>query len=95
MNSIAPFRNNYAHLLSTYQYDLTVHGRFDISVGSIVEITFPNNKIANELEPAEDIDNKRSGRHLVTAAAHTFRGNKYMINIECSTDGFGEEASVE
>ena len=95
VNGTVPFRNNYQNLLMTYQYDMTIHGRFDIEVGSIVDITFPSNKLVNPLEPEENIDNKKSGRHVVTAAAHTFRIDKYMMNIECSTDGFGEEASVE
>ena len=93
VNGTVPLRNNYLNILQTYQYDMTIHGRFDIEVGSIVDITFPNNRIPNEQEPETDIDNKKSGRHLVAAAAHTFRIDRYMMNIECCTDGFGEDAS--
>ena len=40
----------------TYQYDMTIHGRFDIEVGSVVDIIFPSTKLVNPLEPEENIE---------------------------------------
>lgn len=95
VNSTVPFRNNYQNMLESYKYDMQIHGRFDIEVGSIVDITFPANKLLNPTEPEDNIDNRRSGKHLVTAAMHVFKIDQYMMSIECSTDGFGEAHDIK
>ena len=59
------------------------------------KITFPANKLVNPTQPEDNIDNKRSGKHLVTAAQHIFKIDQYRISIECCTDGFGEAHDVK
>lgn len=92
---IIPYHNNYAGILSNYKYELSVHGRFDIETGSIVEIFLPSNKLQNKLDPEDIIDKKRSGKYLVTACAHKFNTDKYTLTLEVSRDGFGEEYAIE
>ena len=74
---------------------MVIHGRFDVEVGSIVDIQFPANKLVNEQEPETNIDNRRSGKHLVTAVAHKFNIDKYQMALEVKTDGFGEAHAIE
>ena len=95
VNSVVPFRNNYQNILDTYVYEMVIHGRFDVEVGSLIDIQFPANKLVNEQEPETNIDNRRSGKHLVTAVAHKFNIDKYQMALEVKTDGFGEAHAIE
>lgn len=92
---IIPYHNNYQGVLSNYMYEISIHGRFDIETGSIVEVFLPSNKLQNKTDPNDIIDRKRSGKYLVTACAHKFNTDKYTLTLEVSRDGFGEEYAVE
>lgn len=94
-NDIVSSENNYRGLLSTYVYEMAVHGRFDLEPGRIVNLIFPNNIVQNEQDPENNIDNKRSGKHLILACHHNFKKDKYTVTIEVGTDGFGEEYGSE
>ena len=95
VNSVVPFRNNYHNVLNSYVYEMTIHGRFDIEAGSIVNLQFPANKLLNKEEPETNIDNRRSGAHIVTAVAHKFNIDKYHMALELKTDGFGEAHAIK
>ena len=90
-HDIDTIRQNYNGMLGTYMYEITVPGRFDLEPGRLVNITFPSNRLQNEKEPEANIDNKRSGKHLILACHHHFKKDSYHCILEVASDGFGEE----
>ena len=92
---IATMRSNYNGLTGTYLYEIIVPGRFDLEPGRLVNIVFPSNRIQNEKTPEENIDNKRSGKHLIVSCHHNFKKDNYNCILEVATDGFGEEYGTE
>ena len=94
-NEIITSENNYRGMLGTYVYEMAVHGRFDLEPGRLVNIVFPSNIVQNEQDPEKNIDNKRSGKHLILACQHSFKRDKYTVVLEVATDGFGEEYGSE
>ena len=95
-NNILPFSNNYNRMLSSFKYEIQVPGRFDIEVGSIVELEFTKTKLHDKKQPEEIIDKKRSGRHLVTKCSHMIKDqDEYNLVLEVVSDGFGEEYNAE
>ena len=83
--------DNYVGMNSTYMYEMVVHGRFDLEPGRCVDIVFPANRVQDSKNPDDNIDNKRSGKHLILACHHNFKRDTYTCVIEVGTDGFGEE----
>ena len=94
-NEIITAENNYRGMLGTYVYEMAVHGRFDLEPGRLVNLVFPSNIVQNKQEPENNIDNKRSGKHLILACQHNFKRDKYTVVLEVATDGFGEEYGAE
>ena len=94
-NSTVSARRNYRGILSTYMYEMSVAGRWDIECGSVIWLNFPTHKLQDKSSPESLIDNKKSGRYLVTACNHNFKSDKYTLTLEICTDGIGEEYGVE
>ena len=95
-NDILPFRNNFNNMLQTFKYNLGIHGRSDIEVGCLVSLKFPSNRPYNPEDPESGLDKKRSGRHLVTKVRHKINDrDKYVMLIECVSDGLGEDYNAK
>lgn len=95
-NSILPFSNNYNRMLSSFKYEIQVPGRFDIEVGSIVELEFTKTQLHDKKQPEEVIDKKRSGKHLVTKCRHMIKATgDYQLVLEVVSDGLGEDYNAK
>ena len=95
-NDILPFRNNFNNMLQTFKYNLGINGRMDIEVGSLVSLKFPSNRPYNPEMPEAGLDKKRSGRHLVSKVRHKINDrDKYVMLIECVSDGLGEDYNAK
>lgn len=95
-NNILPFSNNYQRMLSSYKYELQIPGRYDIEVGSIVELEFTKTQLHDKKQPEEVIDKKRSGKHIVTKCRHMIKATgDYQLVIEVVSDGLGEDYNVK
>lgn len=94
-HDVVTMRDSYNGFTGTYIYEMTVAGRFDLEPGRLVHITFPSNRVQSDKQPEENIDNKRSGKHLILACHHNFKKDSYNCILEVATDGFGEEYGTE
>jgi hypothetical protein len=83
-------------MLSSFKYEIQVPGRFDIEVGSIVELEFTKTQLHDKKQPEQIIDKKRSGRHLVTKCRHMIQAKgDYNLVLEVVSDGLGEEYNAK
>jgi hypothetical protein len=83
-------------MLSSYKYELQIPGRYDIEVGSIVELEFTKTQLHDKKQPEEVIDKKRSGKHIVTKCRHMIKATgDYQLVIEVVSDGLGEDYNVK
>ena len=86
-----PFRQSYMNTLTNFQWKLGIKGRTDIQVGNTINITMVKNMIADENNPDEIIDERRSGKHLVTALRHQFVKGSYKIMLDCVRNAMESE----
>lgn len=88
-----PFRQSYLQALNNYRYRLAIPGRFDLSVGSLVNIEVNKNRVPDRNDPEEWVDKRRSGTHLVTALRHQFipSSSKYTITMDIARDTMDED----
>ena len=86
-----PFRTSYLETLKNFQYKLVIKGRTDIEVGKTVDLQIMKNLIVDEANIDELLDDRKSGKHLVTALRHQFSNDKYRITMEVARDTMEKE----
>lgn len=89
--NVIPTQNSYAHSMGSYTYELVIPGRTDLEVGTTVNLEIQKNILAQEKDPDDIIDRKRSGKHIVTECRHIFKDNQYNMAITVSRDTIGED----
>lgn len=85
-----PFTESYMNTLNNYRYRLSVSGRFDLEVGSVVYLHINKNRVLTVNDPDDIKDLRRSGKHIITALKHQMVKKKdsveYTINFDCARD---------
>lgn len=94
VTNITPFLNSYLNTLNNYRYRLTVNGRFDLGVGSLVDLRLLKNRLATDDDVDDMADARRSGKHIITALKHIITRKQgtyeYLINFDCARDTMEE-----
>jgi len=87
-NDSVPFLQSFMESINNYRYRIGIPGRFDIEVGSIVDLQINKNKIPDANDPDEWVDKRRSGKHIVTVLRHQFQPqhSRYSITMDVARD---------
>jgi hypothetical protein len=85
-----PFRQSFLQTMNSYRWRLNVYGRFDLEVGSIVDLNINKNRVYTENDVDETKDERRSGKYIITALKHiitrTGGQGQYTINFDCARE---------
>ena len=89
---VSPFRNSYMSRLTNYSYKLGVHGREDLEVGAIVELEISKNMITQKQKTDEVVDDRRTGKHIVTNVRHQYTtGGTYKIIADVARESIEQD----
>lgn len=83
-------RDSLIQTLMAQRIVIEVFGRTDLKVGNVVNVTLPKNATIGETNKTRIIDDKYSGKYLVTAIRHKIIGNQHDMIVECSKESTGK-----
>jgi len=93
VEKVLPQRRSTIQELSNFKIVITVPGRTDIEVGTIINFVYPDNRPRDETDKSKDGgDEYYSGRYLVTAIRHKVTLIKHMMIMEIVKDSFRKDA---
>lgn len=89
IDQIAPRRTSALNELTNLKLEITVPGKTDIEVGSIIYFHYPNASPKDQTDLTKDNDDKLySGYYLVTAVRHKMTLLKHMMILEVVKDSY-------
>lgn len=75
--------------LDNLKLNIIIHGRTDVEAGQLINVKFPDMEPPGESEIAQDkIDNRYSGRYLITAINHKINLLNHSMSMEVIKDSF-------
>lgn len=86
--NIAPFKNHVESMMSNYIYKIALPGDNKLQVGKTINLYIPKNVLMSKDTESEVQDQRRSGKHFITAVKHRFHliKNQYTQMIEVNRD---------
>lgn len=95
IQNILPRRISTIQELSNFKLVLTVPGRTDIEVGTIIYFYYPDTNPRSEENTNQDNEDEYySGHYLVTAIRHKFTLLKHMMILEVVKDSYKKEIKL-
>ena len=86
--NIAPFKNHVESMMSNYIYKFALPGDKNLQVGKTINLYIPKNVLTDKTNESEVQDQRRSGKHFISAIKHRFHiiKNQYTQMIEVNRD---------
>jgi hypothetical protein len=83
-------RDTLLQSIMAHRIVIEVFGRTDLKVGNVINVTMPKNASIDDGNKSRIIDDKYSGKYLVTAIRHKIIGNQHDMIVECSKESLGK-----
>lgn len=80
-------RNSNLFELNNFRMKITIPGRTDISVGSLIDIIFPDVSPRDETDSVAHIDKMYSGKYIITGLRHKINPVRHYMILEIVKDG--------
>lgn len=80
--------------LNNFRIKITIPGRTDISVGSLIDIVFPNVAPRDHTDSTKHMDKMFSGKYLITSMRHKINPVRHYVILEIVKDGLQKDDTV-
>lgn len=90
-STVKPIRNSMMAELNQIKMKITIHGRSDAEVGSLLYLVYPKNGEKTENDTSHSIDDPfYSGLYLITAIHHRITFDNHEMICEIVKDSYGD-----